>query len=86
MATPRVYADLQSLDDEASATVNPLAPADSNVEMTWQALGGDSQELYVAVLKELKNQPSSPSKSAARSTITPRTMRSCLRARSSASA
>src|SRR4051812_42843201 len=28
------------------------APADSNVEMTWQVFGGEVQELYLAVLKE----------------------------------
>jgi DNA sulfur modification protein DndE len=27
-------------------------PADSNVEMTWQVFGGESQELYLALLKE----------------------------------
>jgi DNA sulfur modification protein DndE len=27
-------------------------PADSNVEMTWQVFGGESHELYLAVLKE----------------------------------
>jgi len=28
------------------------APADSNVEMTWQVFGGEAQELYLALLKE----------------------------------
>jgi DNA sulfur modification protein DndE len=28
------------------------APADSNVEMTWQVFGGEAQELYLAILKE----------------------------------
>jgi DNA sulfur modification protein DndE len=28
------------------------APAESNVEMTWQVFGGDCQELYLALLKE----------------------------------
>lgn len=28
------------------------APADSNVEMTWQTFGGDAHELFLAVLKE----------------------------------
>jgi DNA sulfur modification protein DndE len=27
-------------------------PADSNVEMSWQVFGGESQELYLALLKE----------------------------------
>jgi DNA sulfur modification protein DndE len=27
-------------------------PADSNVEMTWQVFGGESHELYLALLKE----------------------------------
>lgn len=27
-------------------------PTDSNVEMTWQTFGGDSDELYLALLKE----------------------------------
>ena len=27
-------------------------PSDSNVEMTWQVFGGESQELYAALLKE----------------------------------
>src|SRR5437764_8895092 len=27
-------------------------PADSNVEMTWQVFGGESQELFLAVVKE----------------------------------
>lgn len=28
------------------------APADSNVEMTWQTFGGEAHELFLAVLKE----------------------------------
>ncbi len=28
------------------------APADSNVEMSWQIFGGEAQELYLALLKE----------------------------------
>jgi DNA sulfur modification protein DndE len=28
------------------------APADSNVEMTWQVFGGEAQELYLALLTE----------------------------------
>jgi len=27
-------------------------PADSNVEMSWQVFGGETQELYLAMLKE----------------------------------
>jgi|SRR5271157_1170145 len=27
-------------------------PADSNVEMSWQVFGGETQELYLALLKE----------------------------------
>jgi DNA sulfur modification protein DndE len=27
-------------------------PADSNVEMSWQVFGGESQEIYLALLKE----------------------------------
>jgi DNA sulfur modification protein DndE len=27
-------------------------PSDSNVELTWQVFGGESQELYLALLKE----------------------------------
>jgi len=27
-------------------------PADSNVEMSWQVVGGETQELYLALLKE----------------------------------
>src|SRR6476620_3861015 len=36
-----------------SSSPTPVeVPADSNVEMTWQVFGGESQELYMALLKE----------------------------------
>jgi DNA sulfur modification protein DndE len=36
-----------------STPPTPLdSPADSNVEMSWQVFGGETQELYLALLKE----------------------------------
>lgn len=37
---------------QASSPTPVEIPADSNVEMTWQVFGGESQELYMALLKE----------------------------------
>jgi DNA sulfur modification protein DndE len=41
---------------QASSPTPIEAPADSNVEMTWQVFGGDAQELYLAMLKERCHQ------------------------------
>ena len=37
---------------QASSPTPVDIPADSNVEMTWQVFGGESHELYLALLKE----------------------------------
>jgi DNA sulfur modification protein DndE len=45
------WAFCMSLRQQAPPTPIDI-PADSNVEMSWQVFGGESHELYLALLKE----------------------------------